>query len=454
MILAVVVLTACGADPAAGATEGVPTITMMFWGGLDEMNAMNQVIDDFNALNEGRVFVISEHVPADFGTVMNTRLAAGDPPDIAYTGSGGFYTMASEGHFFAIDDLMGPDFLDTIVHDAIWRYDGRIYGLSTAQVNLMLFYNADIFEANGVEPPPHHFDDAMTWDEFVHKAQLVTVDRNENNALSPNFNPNQIATFGFNVGPWLNNLALFAYSNGARIVNEAGTDTDFASPEWIETMYKVNRLIHVYRVSPTPAEVEGFPDSAFMNNAFAMTIDGSWSKMWFSTLDFRWGTAVSVDFGAGPFTMSPPGVTSIFAGSQHPELAWEFWQFKMDVQNGATDLYAGGLWQPIVHDPWYTDEAALAVWTDNDAHPAGFRYAALDMAMRPAQVVPLPSSYIRNTGEFTQFFTPAVQNILHNPMTLEEVGDVMRELQQTITDNNGFHGIYNPIPLQFLPPRR
>jgi len=443
LVAMAIVFTGCGQDPAAGAAEGVPTIEMMFWGGLDEQNAMENVMANFNAQNEGRVYVVSGHVAADFGTVMNARLAAGDPPDIAYTGSGTFYTMASEGHYFAIDDLIPPGFLNTVVHDAIWRYDGRIYGLSTAQVNLFIQYNADIFDNLGVERPPHRFEDALYWDDFVNMLQRLTVDRAGNNALSPDFNPNQVATFGFNIGPWLNNLALFAYSNGARVVNADHTDTDFDSPEWIDTMYRVNRLVHYYRVAPTPADVEGFPENALMNGAFAMTVDGRWSMMWLATLDFELGTAVLPDLGHGPFTMSPPGVTSIFAGTEHPELAWEFWEFKMDVENGATELYAGGLWQPIVHDPWYTDQTALAVWTDNDAHPASFQSAVLDMALRPSQVVPLPQSYIRNVGEFTMFVTPAFQDILSRPLSRAEVGDIMTSMQAEITANNGFRGIYN-----------
>jgi len=445
MTLAVAVLAACGRDPAAGVPEGVPQIEMMYWGGPDEQEAMTRVIDNFNAQNEGRIHVINSHIPADFGTVMNTRLAAGTPPDIAYTSSGGFYTMASEGHYFAIDNLISPGFLDTVVHDAIWRYDGRVYGLSTAQVNLILFYNADIFDELGVERPPHRFEDALSWDEFVNLAQRVTTDRNGNNALSPDFNPRQIATFGFNFWVGLNDVSLFAYSNGARLVNDDLTNTDLDSPEWIDTMYKLNRLVHHYRVVPTPADNEGMPSYPLESGAFAMTVGGRWSMLGFARqhIPFELGVAVMPDLGYGPFTMSPPGVTSIMALTQYPELAWEFWEYKMDVENGATELYAGGLWQPIVHDPWYTDPAALAVWTDNAAHPPAFQTAVLDMAMRPSQIVPLSSSYIRRVGEVTTFVTPAFQNIMGNPMTFDDVGNVMRDLQAEITANNAFHGVYN-----------
>ena len=438
-------LAACGRDGDAGGAEGVPRVEMMFWGGLEEHNAMLDVIADFNAQNEGRVYVFPHHVPADFGAVMNTRLAANDPPCIAYTSAGAFYTMASEGHYFAIDNLLPQGFLDTVVHDAVWRYDGRIYGLSTAQVNLILFYNADIFNELGVERPPHRFEDALNWDQWINLLQRVTIDRNGNNALHPDFNPNQVSIFGFNSGPWLNNFLLFAYSNGARLVTADGTNTDFDSPEWIDTFYKINRKIHYYRVMATPAEIEGFPENALMNQAFATTVDGRWSMLGLAEMDFELGCAVMPDLGHGAFTMSPPGVTSMFNGVEHPELAWEFWEFKMDVENGATVLYAGGLWQPIVHDPWYTDPAALAVWTDNDAHPASFQSAVLDMALRPSQVAPLPASYIRRIGEYMNFVTPALQNILEVPMTREQVGDVLRELQQTINENEAFHGIYNPV---------
>ncbi|MCL2702793.1 MAG: extracellular solute-binding protein [Defluviitaleaceae bacterium] len=436
------VLTACDSDD--GPPEGVPVITMMFWGGLEEKEAVEQVAADFNKLNEGRVFVNAMHVPnIDYPAKLATMIASNEAPDIAYLSAGLFPTYAGEGHLFPVETLfVGEDegFLDGVLDAAIWNYAGTVYGFSTAQVNLLITYNQEIFDNLGVEYPPANFEDALSWDDFVNLAQRVTVDRNGNNALHPDFNPAQIRTWGVRTHTALNNIILLAYSNGATLLNEDGTDTNFDSPEWIDTFNKFNDLIFKYHVAPSIAEAESLPAEAMLSGAQAMNFDGKWSLLAYNRQDFPLGCAVFPDLGNGPFTMSAPGVTAIFSQSEYPELAWEFFKFKMDAENGATSLYTEGLWQPI-QSIWYTDPDKLAFWTDNPAHPPSFQGAVIDMALRTEQVVALPATYIRQWTEVLNIMNPLIQRVLSEQF--ECTGDILREAQALITSTGAFGGRFD-----------
>lgn len=58
------------------------------------------------------------------------------------------------------------DFIDA-VYQPYTQYDGKTYGLPIDGDTHVLFYNTEIFERNGVEPP-------ATWDEYVDVARTIT----------------------------------------------------------------------------------------------------------------------------------------------------------------------------------------------------------------------------------------------------------------------------------------
>ncbi|MGO3706064.1 ABC transporter substrate-binding protein [Microbacterium gubbeenense] len=63
-------------------------------------------------------------------------------------------------------DIDQADFIDA-VYQPYTQYDGKTYGLPIDGDTHVLFYNKEIFERNGVEPP-------ATWDEYVDVARTIT----------------------------------------------------------------------------------------------------------------------------------------------------------------------------------------------------------------------------------------------------------------------------------------
>ncbi|MGO3555214.1 MAG: ABC transporter substrate-binding protein [Microbacterium gubbeenense] len=64
------------------------------------------------------------------------------------------------------EDIDQADFIDA-VYQPYTQYDGKTYGLPIDGDTHVLFYNKEIFERNGVEPP-------ATWDEYVDVARTIT----------------------------------------------------------------------------------------------------------------------------------------------------------------------------------------------------------------------------------------------------------------------------------------
>ncbi|MGO3320141.1 MAG: ABC transporter substrate-binding protein, partial [Microbacterium gubbeenense] len=64
------------------------------------------------------------------------------------------------------EDIDQADFIDA-VYQPYTQYDGKTYGLPIDGDTHVLFYNTEIFERNGVEPP-------ATWDEYVDVARTIT----------------------------------------------------------------------------------------------------------------------------------------------------------------------------------------------------------------------------------------------------------------------------------------
>ena len=117
--------------------------------------------------------------------------------------------------------------------------DGKIAAFHTANETSVLFYRKDSFDEAGLEYPPATAQDAWTWDEFVEVAKKLTKDKNGNDATSPDFDPNNVDTFGIN----FSNYFAF-YSNGGSL--QARTE-----PNSCSTAPKPSRCCKTFKTSST-----------------------------------------------------------------------------------------------------------------------------------------------------------------------------------------------------------
>lgn len=135
------------------------------------VDAMEQLIEKFEAANPD-ITVKMTHFPyADYRTKVAAAIPAGEGPDVVQL----FYGWLND---YVEADLIQPlptDVFDPAVIDTEFfpmvqamKEDGHYWALPTAVRSLALFYNTRLFEEAGIEGPP------TTLDELVATAEALT----------------------------------------------------------------------------------------------------------------------------------------------------------------------------------------------------------------------------------------------------------------------------------------
>ncbi len=140
------------------------------------IEAMEQLIEQFNAANPD-VVVVQETFPYDaYEQRVAAATAAGQGPDVVQLFYGWVAAWQRAGYIEPlpqehIDHAWIEDYFIPMVESV--KIDGEYYGLPTAVRALALFYNKDMFREVGLDPeaPP------QTWSEFVEAGQALTIQR-------------------------------------------------------------------------------------------------------------------------------------------------------------------------------------------------------------------------------------------------------------------------------------
>lgn len=157
----------------ASAQEPV-TITYWQYQFDERVEAMEQLIEQFEAENPD-IDVVQETFPyADYEAQVGASLPAGVGPDVVQLFYGWLGAWQRAGYVEPLPEA----YFDTAMIDAEFvpmaqaaKLNGTYYGLPTAVRSLALFYNQDMFEEAGIETPPE------TWDEFIDAAAALQVRR-------------------------------------------------------------------------------------------------------------------------------------------------------------------------------------------------------------------------------------------------------------------------------------
>ena len=156
LVLALVLVTM----PALSAQSGVVTI-LGTWGG-HELEAFEKVLEPFEAATGIDVqFTGTRDLPA----VLTTRVAAGNPPDMAaLPNPGQMIELAAGGHLVDLSKILDMDQLRKD-YAPVWlemgSYDGKLVAIFiSADLKSLVWYNPKAFAARGYEIP-------TTWDEMM-----------------------------------------------------------------------------------------------------------------------------------------------------------------------------------------------------------------------------------------------------------------------------------------------
>ena len=132
---------------------------------------MQKLIDEFNEQNTDSDVKVVLNTPADAGTVLKTRLAKNDVPDIMAIGGDSTYTEVESAGVLA--DLSGEAYMTDVqesylqmIYDVQKDKEETAYAVPYATNASGVLYNVDKFNELGLSVP-------TTWDEFLSVIQTI-----------------------------------------------------------------------------------------------------------------------------------------------------------------------------------------------------------------------------------------------------------------------------------------
>jgi multiple sugar transport system substrate-binding protein len=228
-------------------------------------------------------------VPANVGYIPKINSMAAAQEELSIWGFGGNYydywwrnlPQALDEYIKAdkwnVDEYFQPGLMD------IYKINGKHYGLSQLTTyGSMLVYNKDLFDKEGIKPPPVDWEDASwTFDKMLEMALKLTKNPGRPDAI-----------YGVEVRLWLQATSWPWLWGGDAWLPEHYTNfiaprTNFNSDAVIESHQFMQDLIWKYKVSPDPASRSSMAQLGppFKTGRLAMSLDGGWQ--YWQTSDIR-----------------------------------------------------------------------------------------------------------------------------------------------------------------------
>ena len=340
------VLTACGrTDDGAGGeaqseeiTEGEATGTIEVWA----MGTEGEVLQDFSAAFEEANPDATVEVTAVPWESAHDKLAgaiaSGDTPDVSLIGTTWMGEFAEAGGLMPTPEGLvdEADFFP-----GAWQsteVGGTSYGVPWYVETRVLYYRSDLAEKAGWSEAP------QTWDELKTFAEDLQGKGGVDFGL--NLQPGQ-------TGSWQTMLP-FAWSNGASLTNEEGTEYTIDSPETVEALDFYTSFFEE-GLSETRLLDPGELESGFANGTYGSFISGPWhtglvEDAGVSQDQYAVAPLPGPD-GAPGSSFVGGGDLAVFEDSENADSAWKYvqWLSEPETQQAFYDE-VGDL--PAVQSAW------------------------------------------------------------------------------------------------------
>ncbi|RPI33847.1 MAG: sugar ABC transporter substrate-binding protein [Chloroflexota bacterium] len=443
LIISSLILGACTTAPtvaptAPAAQPAQPTdvpaaqpVELQYWlWDSNQLPAYQACADAFTKQNPNITIKILQQGWGQYWDALTTGFAAGTAPDVFTNHLSKYAQFISEGLLMDIQPMVQAENinLDQYKSDPdLWVKDGKRYGLPKDWDTIAIFYNVDMLQKAGIDPK---IMDTWTWDPttggtFQEVVAKLTLDKNGNNGLSPDFDKDNVVQYGYVAGvgdagsggqtEW----GAFAASTGFRLTDKPWTATyNYDDPRLASTLQWWADLRNVHGFAPNANAMSGSDSRAiFKAKQAAMTTDGSWEIN-----DLTKGVDFKV--GIGMLPAGPEGVVSpinglsdaIWSGTKHPQEALMFVKFlaSPDCANIVGDY---GVVFPAIQSG--VDKAMAKHKAD------GIDVSAFTKATAITYLLPLTD----HGNEVTQLVAPVLQSIFDGSA---KAADVLPQLKKDI----------------------
>jgi multiple sugar transport system substrate-binding protein len=381
-----------GGGASASAAGGIPidedavsgTVRFSGWqSSPSEEELLSQTIAAFEE-KYPNITVKYEPIPTGYTEQMTAQFSSHEPPDL-------FYVQAEFSDAWMEDGLLEPlepyfqgnpefdiePFNDELL--GVFQLEGQTFGLPKDAGPLALFYNTDMLDAAGVEPP-------TTWEELQSAAEALTTD--------------DVA--GLCISPELARVGVFMYQAGGGIYNDDGTELTVTSPESVEGI-DFYLDMHDAGVLRIPAESgTTWCGESFGTGAAAMAYEGTWlfppMENDYPDINFD---VVELPEGAEKGNLSFTNAYGMGVDSKNKEAAWVLLQYLAGPE-GMEKWTSLGLALPTRDD--------VPAPADREAHIAGLTYGTA-------------YAFGRDFGDIQSAFGNELTRVLSEGGTGQEVAD-------------------------------
>ncbi|GAA3287519.1 ABC transporter substrate-binding protein [Arthrobacter citreus] len=335
----ILALSGCQQGSASNESENADggPVTLQFQSLSDQPTtqaAVKSIVDQWNTENEDvQVKIVQAGWDGTFDKLI-TQFTGGTAPDIIHYEASSIASFAADGYLADLTDLIDQD-LKSDISEGIWdsvTQDGEIIAYPSTLQSYMVFANADLLEAAGVEVPT---GDTMTWEELQTIAKATTTD----------------GTFGIGWGlgsPTATMMSLSLGFDGGFFDGE-GTDasidvgdSELAVPELIHEMAYTDKSIEPTSLTQSGSDVL----ASFYGGKVAMTVQGSFQATNIANdapEGLNWVALPPLEGSAGAIQAANPQTYSVNVDSEYVDESADFLNFFMSAENLASIAYADAL---------------------------------------------------------------------------------------------------------------
>ena len=325
-------LTACSTRQTATApSDGSPVQLVYQDWNTDWFQPMaQQMLEEFHATHPHiRVFFTPD--PDNMVDQMLSDMQAGIAPDVFQGCCAHFPVWAQKGYTLDLAPYVNADLDQTTIDDwnpaqyqALFTKDGQQFGVPKYHGALALYYNKDLFDAYAVDYP----DESWNHDDYLAAMRALTHDQDEDS---------QTDLWGSMLDISWDRIQVHVNGWGGHFVSpDDSSDCLMHEPEAMAALEWLRARMWDDKVMATNLDVQNVSTrKAFINQQVAMVEDGSWAlKDILLGATFRVGVA---PFPSGPdrkVTLATTDGFGIYAGTKHPDEAWELVKFLISKDYG------------------------------------------------------------------------------------------------------------------------
>lgn len=384
------------------------TITFLGRGTAQERAIYDEVMQDF----------MKEHKDIEVDTVweagdaialfekLQVMAAGGAAPDVFWVHSYHVADLAALKALYPLDELIAADKqfgLDAYFAPPVREFqsEGRQVALPRETSSLVLYYNQDRFDEAGLVAP----DKTWTWATLLAAARKLTGGEGA------------VRKWGFHAPTYHGYDLTVVWQNEGEFLTADRKKSAVLNPRTIEAYQWIYNLMYKEKVAPTAAELGNTSVfSAFQSGRIGMMYEIRATSMVLNGVKFNYDVAV-LPQGRTRATRIASSGHAIYAGTKHPQEAWELLKYLSGTK--AETLFArGGLSIPALQAVALS-EAFLSP-NVNPAH---------DEAFLESLLVGRPEPITRNWFSIVREKNAIMANLWNGQKPVETV---LQELDQRI----------------------